>query len=226
MANNAPGKAHRKGIGLRKLMVMFPSDDQARMWLESQIWPNGPYCPHCGSFNVQCGIKHKTMTHRCRDCPKRPQFSLKTGTIMQASNLGYQTWTIAIYLLTTNLKGVAAMKLHRDLEISYTSAWHLAHRLRAAFGNRETSMFRGPAETDEAYFGGKRKNMSKAKRKDFEGRGPVGKAPVVGVKDRATGKIAACHVRKRMPKPYKSLCERLWSRARRSTPMRQRHIKV
>ena len=42
-------------------------------------------------------------------------FSLKTGTIMQGSNLGYQVWAIAIYLLTTNLKGVFSMKLYRDL---------------------------------------------------------------------------------------------------------------
>ena len=191
MTKKAPGKSYRKGISLKKLGTMFPDDDRAREWLEKQIWPQGPYCPHCGSFNVQCGIRHKTMTHRCRDCPKRPQFSLKTGTIMQASNLGYRDWAIAIFLLTTNLKGVSAMKLHRDLEIAYTSAWHLAHRLRAAFAGGDTPMFHGPAETDETYFGGKRKNMPKAKREKLEGRGAVGKAVVAGVKDRETGQIVA-----------------------------------
>ena len=60
-------------------------------------------------------------------------FSLKTGTIMQGSNLGYQIWTIAIYLLTTKLKGVSSMKLHRDLGITQKSVWHLAHRLRRSF---------------------------------------------------------------------------------------------
>ncbi len=191
MARNAPGKAHRKGISLKRLGNMFPDNERARAWLEKQIWPQGPFCPHCGSFNVQCGIKHKTMTHRCRDCPNRPQFSLKTGTIMQASNLGYRDWAIAIYLLTTNLKGVSAMKLHRDLEIAYTSAWHLAHRLRAAFAGGDTPMFHGPAEADETYFGGKRKNMSNAKRKELTGRGTVGKAAVAGVKDRETNRVAA-----------------------------------
>ena len=191
MARNATGKAHREGTSLKRLMTMFPDHDAARAWLEKQIWPQGPFCPHCGSFNVQCGIKHRTMTHRCRDCRKRPQFSLKTGTVMRASNLGYRDWAIAIYLLTTNLKGVAAMKLHRDLEIAYTSAWHLAHRLRAAFGGGETPMFHGAAETDETYFGGKRKNMPKAKRETIEGRGTFGKAVVAGVKDRETGKVVA-----------------------------------
>ena len=191
MGKNAPGKAHREGISLAALIRMFPDDDRARQWLEKQIWPDGAHCPHCGSLNVQCGIKHKTMTHRCRDCPNRPQFSLKTGTVMQSSNLGYQAWAIAIYLLTTNLKGVAAMKLHRDLEISYKAAWHLAHRLRKAFAGGEAAMFSGPAEADETYFGGKRKNMPNAKRKELTGRGTVGKAAVAGVKDRETGQVAA-----------------------------------
>ena len=190
MSKKAPGKSHREGISLAKIIKMFPDDDAARAWIEKQIWPDGPYCPHCGSVNVQHPIKHKTMTHRCRDCPNRPQFSLKTGTLMQASNLGYQTWAIAIYLLTTNLKGVAAMKLHRDLEISYKSAWHLAHRLRAAF-ERGSPLFSGPVEVDETYIGGKRKNMPKAKRVALAGRGGAGKTVVAGAKDRDTNRIAA-----------------------------------
>ena len=76
------------------------------------MWPDGPFCPYCGSFNVQTGVKHKSMTHRCRDCDKRPMFSLKTGNIMEGSKLGYQAWAIAIYLATTSLKGVSSMKLH------------------------------------------------------------------------------------------------------------------
>ena len=143
MAHKAPGKSDREGISLKKLMRMFPDDEAARKWIEAQVWPDGPYCPHCGSTNVQTPIKHKTMTHRCRDCPKRPQFSLKTGTVMQGTKLPYRDWAIAIYLLATNLKGVSSMKLHRDLEITQKSAWHLSHRLRKAFENGGP-LFAGP----------------------------------------------------------------------------------
>ena len=34
----------------------------------------------------------KWRSNRCRDCPKRRMFSLKTGTVMQGSPLGYRTW--------------------------------------------------------------------------------------------------------------------------------------
>ena len=70
------------------------------------------------------------MTHRCRECPGKPRFSLKTGNVMEGSKLGYQTWVLAIYLISTNLKSVSSMKLHRDLEVTQKTAWHLAHRSR------------------------------------------------------------------------------------------------
>ena len=132
------------------------------------------------------------MTHRCRDCSNRPMFSVKKGTVMESSNVGYQKWAITIYLITTNLKGVSSIKLHRDLKISKKSAWHLAHRLRKSFES-DAPLFEGPVETDETYIVGKRNNMPKYKRKELEklGRGTAGKTAVVGSKDRSTNKVVA-----------------------------------
>ena len=109
---------------------------------------------------------------------------------MEGSKLGFQVWMIATYLLSTSLKSVSSMKLHRDLSINQRSAWFLAHRLRVALAERE-GPFDGPLEADETYMGGKRANMPKAKREKMEGRGAVGKTAVAGVKDRATNRIAA-----------------------------------
>ena len=190
MAHKAPGKSHREGITLLQLARMFPDDAAAEAWFRKLWWPDGPHCPRCGTTNVQSGIKHPTMTHRCRECPKRPMFSMKTGTIMEGSKLGYQIWAFAVYLVTTNLKGVSSMKLHRDLGISQKTAWHLAHRIRDAW-KAKGEPFVGPVEADETYIGGKRKNMPRSKRKALTGRGPVGKAVVAGAKDRDSNRIAA-----------------------------------
>ena len=108
MAYREPGKSDREGSSLTKLVKVFSDDEAARRWIEAQIWPDRPYCPHCGTDNVQCDIRHKTMTHRCRECPNRPQFNMKTGTVMQGTKLGYQRWAIALcHSSHLNLKFVA-----------------------------------------------------------------------------------------------------------------------
>ena len=188
MSQKAPGKAFRKGISLIEITRMFPDDKTAEQWFAETRWPDGPRCPYCESDHIQTGAAHKTMTYRCRKCRKR--FSVKTGTVMQASNLGYQTWAIAIYLLMTNLKGVSSMKLHRDLGISQKSAWHLAHRLREAWRQYEAAEYKGPVEVDETYIGGVEGNKH-ADKKMKAGRGTVGKTAVIGMKDRDSNEVSA-----------------------------------
>ena len=169
---------------------MFRDEESAKGWLEKARWPTGPRCPDCGSKDVQTGIKHKSMMYRCRTCPEKTMFSLKSGTVMERSHLSYRVWAIAIYLFTTNIKGVSSMRLHRELGITQSSAWFMLHRLRKAYST-EQGPFNGPVEVDETYVGGKFKNMHRSRRKRLQDSGDSGKTIVVGVKDRETNAIAA-----------------------------------
>ena len=99
MTYKAPGKHFREGLTTRQFFAIFPTDDAAEAWFCKEFWPEEMCCPRCGSTNVQTGAKHKTMPFRCRACRKR--FSTKTGTFMEASNLGYQSWLYAFYLFCT-----------------------------------------------------------------------------------------------------------------------------
>ena len=192
MSKKGPGKSFREGMTLVEAIRMFPDNAAAEAWFVKVRWQNKPACPRCGSVNVLSGAKHKTMPYRCREKECRKRFSVRTGTVMEASNIPYQKWALGIYLFMTSLKSVSSMKLHRDLGMTQKSAWHLAHRLRRAFES-DGGLFSGPVEVDETYMGGKRANMSKAKREELAdaGRGTVGKTAVVGAKDRATNQVRA-----------------------------------
>ena len=185
--HTGPGRAYRKGLSLLEIIKKFDTAEKAEAWFVEQRWPDGIACPHCGSIRIAHIANRKPMPFRCKDC--RRHFSVKTGSVLQSSNISLDKWAIAFYLYMTNLKGVSSMKLHRDLGITQKSAWHMAHRIRetlAVTGNR----FSGPVEVDEAYIGGKERNKHNAK-KLRAGRGPVGKTAVVGMKDRETGQIAS-----------------------------------
>ena len=110
---------------------------------------------------------------------------------MHDSRLPLSTWALAFYVFSTHLKGVSSMKLHRDLEITQKSAWHLAHRIREAWG-KEAVTFSAPVEVDESHFGGREKN--KHTRKKLGADWPLGKTIVAGVKDRTTNQIQAAVV--------------------------------
>ena len=179
-----PGKSYRKGITIIELLKMFPDDEAAEKWFEKQRWPDGPACPQCGSVNHTHTI-HKTMRYRCRDC--RQFFSVRKGSVMESSNIKLQHWAIAIYMVATGLKGVSSLKLHRELGITQKSAWFMLQRIRETFETGHL-VLQGEIEVDETYIGGKKK-------KELRGRGPVGKAPVIGAKQRR-GKIVAKPVKR------------------------------
>ena len=192
-SRNSPGKAHREGISLVQLCDMFPTEESARKWFEKIVWPNGRTCPRCGCADTKTASATSPLPYYCRGCQK--PFSVKIGTALQKSNLPLRKWVFAIYLEMTNLKGVSSMKLHRDINVSQKGAWFMLHRIREAWSGELGKAFEGSVAIDGSMFGGRRANMSNAKRKELREagmrQGPQGKTIAIGAKNRETGKVAA-----------------------------------
>jgi transposase-like protein len=189
------------------LAAHFNDPDAAREFLETQRWPEGPECPHCGiigeAYRLTADLENKkAKTHarkgvwKCAAC--REQFTVTVGTIMEDSHIPLNKWLFAFHLLSASKKGMSAHQLHRMLGVTYKSAWFMAHRIRYAMSQEPlSSKLRGTFEIDETYIGGKRRmpNRSQAAsgRPDPARNPRLNKAPVVSLLQRG-GKVQSFHV--------------------------------
>lgn len=173
-------------LNLKSIAKNYSDEDKARELIEKMRWPDGVICPHCkaeGAYKLTAKEGSKSPVrkgvYKCKAC--RKQFTVKVGTIFEDSHIPLSTWLLAIHQMCASKKGKSAHQLHRELGITYKSAWFMAHRIRQAMAQEPlTSMLSGIVEVDETYVGGKAKNMHASVRKEkIQGRGAVGKAPVV-----------------------------------------------
>lgn len=170
----------------------FHNEDAAFEHLEGVMWPNGPECPHCGCVGRISKIKPNPEKrvryglHKCGDCKK--QFTVRVGTVFEASKVPLHKWLQAVYLMTSSKKGVSAHQMHRALEVTYKTAWFMAHRIREAMREGDLSPFGaggGVVEVDETFIGNDRTIKPKHTKK---GRGYAHKHKVLSLVDRDTGR--------------------------------------
>ncbi len=173
-------------VSLLELMERYPDEAAARRFFEDSIWPGGKRCcSRCGSLRT-FRVSHPTMPYKCSDC--RRYFSVRTGTVLESSNLPLRKWLVAIHLELEHPKGLSSPQVGKTIGVTQATSWHMGHRIREALAQEgKGERFDGPCEIDETFIGGKRKHM----RVKPKGRGTVGKIPVVGLFDRATGRVSA-----------------------------------
>lgn len=167
---------------------IFADADKAREHLEASLWPEGPFCPHCGECeNVHrlAGESTRAGLIQCNSCLKN--FTVTVGTVFERSKVPLNKWLLATYLLSSSKKGMSAHQIHRMLGVTYKTAWFMCHRIREAM-DQPTGPLGGPdcvVEADETYVGGKAKNRAT--------RRPAPKKAVVALVER-DGKARSFHV--------------------------------
>lgn len=133
---------------LDSLYRYFTTERVSREWLTRVLYPNGVICPYCGEIIV---YSCSNGTHHCDNCNRT--FSIKVGTIFQGSKLPLRKWFAAIWLTINNKKGISACMLSREINVSYTTAWHMLHKLRRLVPQPEAKL-RGEIQVDCGYIGG------------------------------------------------------------------------
>ena len=169
----------------------FHNEEAAFAFVEARVWPEGPNCPHCGGVERISKMQGKSTRlglYKCYQC--RKPFTVRMGTIFEASHVPLHIWLQAMYLVAGGKKGISSNQLHRTLGVTLKTAWFMSHRIREAMRSGDLTPFGsngGAVEVDETYIG-KRKGFGNPKG------GHAHKMAVLGLVDRNSGKCRMFYV--------------------------------
>lgn len=143
---------------LSELREASLDEAKAVEFMERHRWGAHPACPKCGSVDVykmlaKDGGREKNYRWRCRDCKR--MYSVRTGLVLEESRLPVRVWVYAFWRACASKKGVSALQISRECEVSYKSALFLMHRIRFAMTANDPPKLSGTVEADETYVGGK-----------------------------------------------------------------------
>ena len=146
---------------VRQWEAAFPNDEACKAYLTANRWPGGVVCPRCG--NPEVGEHGTRAFHwQCYQCSQKGtsyRFSVLVGTIFENTKYPLREWFRVIHLMLTSKKGISALQIHRMMGFgSYSTAWYMCHRVRAALANEDFRRLIGIVEVDETFIGGKDKN--------------------------------------------------------------------
>lgn len=148
----------------------FASEEACRERLFKLRWPEGFRCPRCGCDSAY--FLEKRMLYQCTGC--KYQTSLTAGTVMHKTRTPLVKWFWAIYLVSTDKRGLSALALSAKVEIGNKCAWTMLHKIRKAMEARDSEyQLAGLIQVDDAFFNG---GVSKGG--DKRGRG-TNKSPVI-----------------------------------------------
>src|SRR5680860_126507 len=126
----------------------FHDEAAAYRFVEKRVWPDGPVCPHCGGverISKMKGASTRIGAYKCYQC--RKPFTVKVGTVFEASHVKLHLWLQAIFLMSSSKKGISSQQLHRTLGVTVKTAWFMSHRIREAMRSGDLSPMGGEGKT-------------------------------------------------------------------------------
>ena len=172
---------------LQEAIVYFADADRAFELMKRVRFPDGKVtCPRCGSDEVSFLSTRKKWS--CKHCTTNRQFSLRVGTILEDSAIGFDKWICAFWLISNAKNGISSYEVGRALGVTQRTGWSMLQRIRLAMqtGTIMRDKMGGTVEVDETFIGAKARNMHASKRKELVGgkTGPIAMTAVMGLLER------------------------------------------
>lgn len=147
-------------MSFKEFQQRFQTGESCEEYLYQLRWPAGFACPKCGGAG--CYRLRGRREYICRHCHR--QSSVTAGTVLHRTHLPLTVWLWAIYLVACDKRGISVVQLSSELNIAYSSAWYLLHRLRKAMEQRDQDhVLSGIVELDDAYFGAPKPNEKRGR---------------------------------------------------------------
>jgi transposase-like protein len=175
---------------------IFQDEAKAREAQEAVLWPEGPFCRHCGNSDPDKIAKMQGKTARpglyyCNECKR--EFTVTVGTVFERSKVPLTKWWMAAHMINSGKNGVSAHEIHRTIGVTYKTAWFMMHRLREAMADMNPEPMGGKGKSvqaDETYYG------NSSKRAKHYRKGHSHKASVVALIEKPSGRVRAVQLNK------------------------------
>lgn len=138
-----------------EFFTLYSDEQKCRQFFKECREQRGLECACCGSLCFYW-IEKETRW-KCKGCGT--SISLKKGTVMEHSNLGYKVWLWGLFLMSLTKKGFSALEMQRLIgHKRYEPIWLMMHKIRLCMGHRDDQYtLDGYIEMDEGFFEGHRK---------------------------------------------------------------------
>ena len=111
----AASKSIKKAMSYAQFIKRFPNEKACAEYLYNIKWPEGFVCPVCGHRHGHA--LNRPGRYQCAKC--RHQTSLTANTVMHHSHLPLSKWFWAIYLVSSDKRGISALTLAVRISVSY-----------------------------------------------------------------------------------------------------------
>ncbi len=139
-----------RAMNLPEFFEKYPDDASCIEGFKAKGLEMGIVCKKCE--HTEHYFRKTDLKFQCKKCGSR--VSLRSGTVMENSNLPFQYWMLCIELMTLSKKSFSALEMQRMLgHKRYEPIWFMMNKIRRVMSKRdEKYQLKSCIEFDEGFF--------------------------------------------------------------------------